>query len=134
MNINNNEVKNMVEYQEFLKNNEGEGYLEIRAYGASEALPIQGMNIVVTTLIGNMPFIFFEGETDFSGMIEKIKLPAPKKGEDNLVPPRKTVYNIEAIYEGIKEIFEVNLYDGICVQQIINIVPKTLVRGYCYGC
>ena len=133
MNINSEEIKNMEEYQEFLKNNEGEGYLQIRAYGASEAIPIEGINIVVTTLVGDSPIIFFEGKTDSSGMIERITLPAPKKEEDNLIAPKRTVYNIEATYQNIKENFKVNLYDGICVRQIINVVPNAPVRGYHYG-
>ena len=77
--------------------------------------------------------IFFNGTTDSSGMIERLRLPAPILGSDNLIAPKWTVYNIKANYDGEEENFKVNLYDGICVQQIINIVPNTLVRGFKYG-
>lgn len=133
-NINDDSLNNLSLYQEFLKENEGVGYLRIRAYGASEAVPIEGMNIEVSTLLeDNSKLIFFSGKTDSSGMIEKISLPSPKEGSDNLIAPKKTVYNIKANYEGVEENFKVNLYDGICVQQIINIVPNILVRGISYG-
>ncbi len=133
-NINDTELNNLLEYQEFMKNNEGVGMLSIRAYGASEAVPIEGMNIEVSTMIDeDTKIIFFNGTTDSSGMIERLRLPAPILGSDNLIAPKWTVYNIKANYDGEEENFKVNLYDGICVQQIINIVPNTLVRGFKYG-
>lgn len=133
-NINDKELINSLEYKNFIKENEGEGYLRIRAYGASEAVPIEGMKIVVSTLLeNNTKVIFYEGETDSSGMIERLRLPAPKRGDDNLVMPKWTVYDISATYDGKEEKFKVNLYDDICVQQIINITPDTLVRGFNYG-
>ena len=133
-NINDKEIINSLEYKNFMKENEGEGYLRIRAYGASEAVPIERMKIVVSTLFeDDTRVIFFEGETDSSGMIERLSLPAPKRGEDNLVMPKWTVYDISATYEGKEENFKVNLYDGICVQQIINITPSNIVRGFNYG-
>ena len=133
-NINDEELNNSLEYQNFIKENKGEGYLRIRAYGASEAVPIKGLKIVVSTLIDdNTRVIFYEGETDSSGMIERLNLPAPKRGDDNLVIPKWTVYDIRATYNDITEIFKVNLYDGICVQQVINITPSSLVRGFNYG-
>ena len=133
-NINDKNIDNLLAYQNFIKNNEGVGYLKIRAYGASEAVPIEGVNIEVSTLLGdNTKLIFFTGKTDASGMIKKLALPAPKEGSDNLIAPSKTVYDIKASYSDIEENFKVNLYDGICVQQTINVVPNTLVRGLGYG-
>lgn len=133
-NVNDKSLDNLLEYQEFIKENIGEGFLSIRAYGASEAVPIEGMNIEVSTIIGeNTRIIFFDGVTDSSGMIERLSLPAPKEASDNLIAPKRVVYDIRANYDGIEENFKVNLYDGICVQQIINIVPNTLVRGLRYG-
>lgn len=133
-NINDKELNDLLEYQKFIKENEGVGYLRIRAYGASEAVPIENMDIEVSTLLGdNSRLIFFTGRTDASGMIRKIELPAPKEEKDNLIAPKKVVYEIKANYKGVEENFKVNLYDGICVQQIINVVPNNLVRGISYG-
>lgn len=132
-NINDTELNNLLEYQEFVKNNEGVGKLSIRAFGANEAVPIEGVNIEVSTQLEDIKLIFFTGKTDTSGMIEKLELPAPILGSDNLIAPKWTVYNIKAVYNEKEENFKVNLYDGICVQQIINIVPNTIVRGFKYG-
>ena len=133
-NINDKELDNLSLYQDFIKENEGVGYLRIRAYGASEAVPIEGVNIEVSTVLGdNTKLVFFTGKTDTSGMIERLELPAPKEGSDNLIAPKKTVYDIKANYDEVEESFKVNLYDGICVQQIINVVPTTLIRGISYG-
>lgn len=133
-NVNDENLNNLSEYQNFIKDNEGEGFLNIRAYGASEAVPIANMDIEVSTMLGdNSKLIFFNGKTDSSGMIKKLSLPAPTYGSDNLIAPKKTVYDIRASYEGNILNFKVNLYDGICVQQIINFVPNSLIRGFYYG-
>ena len=131
MNI--NEFKDTLEYQDFIKENSGIGYLRIRAYGASEAIPIEGMNIVVSTIYNDKNIIFFEGVTDESGMIKRLELPAPSREKDDLVIPKWKVYNIEATYDGKVENFKVNIYDDICVQQVINTTYDNLVRGYFYG-
>ena len=131
MNI--NEFKDTLEYQDFIKENNGIGYLRIRAYGASEAIPIEGMNIVVSTIYNDKNIIFFEGVTDESGMIKRLELPTPNRGVDDLVIPKWKVYNIEATYDGKVENFKVNIYDDICVQQVINTTYDNLVRGYFYG-
>lgn len=133
-NISDEKLNNLIEYQKFISENQGEGSLRIRAYGANEAVPIGGLNIEVSTMIDdNIKVIFFKGITDSSGMIKKLSLPAPVNSSDNLIAPKWTSYNIQATYEGTVENFEVRLYDGILVQQIINITPNTLIRGYNYG-
>ena len=113
------------EYQNYLKNNSGIGYLNIRAFSANEAIPIKGLKITVTNTIGNNTVIFFEGETDDSGMINNIALPAPKIDNDNLVLPSKATYNIISYYEpeNLKQTYKANIYNGIYVVQNINIIP-----------
>ena len=86
-------------YDKFILENSGSGTLKIRAYAASEALPVGGLNIIVSSVIDNDEVVFFRGVTDKSGMIPNIKLPAPKID------------------------FSINMYDGICVVQNINFLP-----------
>ena len=117
MNILFDEFKNSSMYDSFIKNNSGIGNLKIRAYTASLALPVADLEVVVSSLIEGKNVIFFRGKTDVSGMIENIELPAPVLG-DNLVIPNTITYNILA---GGKN-FDVNMYDGICVVQNINMV------------
>ena len=111
------EFKNSSLYDSFIKNNSGIGNLKIRAYTASLALPVADLEVTISSLIDNMNVIFFKGKTDKSGMIENIELPAPVLG-NNLVIPNTITYNILA---GSKS-FSVNMYDGICVVQNINMV------------
>lgn len=111
------EFKNSSLYDSFIKNNSGIGNLKIRAYTASLALPVADLEITISSLIDNMNVIFFRGKTDKSGMIENIELPAPVLG-NNLVIPNTITYNILA---GNNK-FSVNMYDGICVVQNINMV------------
>lgn len=120
MNI--NEFMKTNEYLDFIKKNPGIGNLKIRAYAASEALPVSGLNIIVSSIISNTRVIFYNGTTDASGMIPTIKLPAPSL-TDNLEIPNTVTYDIEAFIGNNKSNFSVNMYDGICVVQNINFVP-----------
>lgn len=113
------------EYEEFIKNNSGSGNLKIRAYAASEALPVKGLRIVVSTEINKQRVVFFEGITDASGMINTISLPTPKLNLNNLEVPSTIKYEIDAFFDNQqdKKIYFVNMYDGICVVQNINYSP-----------
>ena len=112
---------NSEEFQEFLKNNPSEGYLRIRAYAANGAVPIEGLKIIVSTKINQNNFIFFEGSTNESGVIEKIVLPAPKINANNLEAPNKLTYEIKASYlnNDIQKVYRVNIYENIYVVQNI---------------
>lgn len=120
-------------FRDFIRNNPAKGNLRIRAYAANQAVPISGVNIVISTFANdNTRIIFFEGTTNESGVIEKISLPAPRLSSDNLVAPKKTEYEIEATYnpDNIKAIYKVNIYEDVCVVQNINIVPELKVGGF----
>lgn len=118
-------------YKRFKKDNPSYGYLRIRAYQANEALPIVGMKITIKTKFEGVDIIFFEGETNSSGLIESIELPTPKVVLDNMVVPREIIYEIKATYpkENIDNTYKVNMYEGINVVQNINVLPKTLEAG-----
>ena len=127
-NINDEEYKKNESYQEFMKNNPSQGYLKIRAYAASGAIPIEGLKVVVSTTIDNDKVIFFEGYTNESGVIEKITLPAPKLNVSNLTIPITTVYDVAATYvpDNLNLLYKVNMYENIYVVQNINIVPSSV--------
>lgn len=129
-NFEDKDFKNSNIYKEFMDKNGSFGSLKIRAYGASEAIPISGIKVIIYTIFNDNKIIFFEGVTNESGLIEKIKLPAPKIGENNLDVPEKQVYNIEAKYtpDNLDLFYKVNMYDEVCVVQNINIIPDTFER------
>lgn len=113
----------MKEYQEFLKENPTFGYLSIRVYTASQAVPISNLKIVVQKKINDRDVVFYEGYTNVSGVIEKIPLPAPKLNLDDLKVPVGVTYDIVATYvpENVSEKFTVEIYEGVSVIQNINI-------------
>ena len=130
-NFNDESFKNTDIYKRFIATNTGEGYLKIRAYAASQALPISNLNVVVSKTIGNNNIIFYEGKTNSSGVIEKIVLPSPERNTDDLIAPNSISYDIKATYEpnNTTNIYRINIYDNIYVVQTINIVPTMSVMG-----
>ena len=129
--ISDSEVLNSDYYKNFIRINSGKGNLKIHAYAASEALPVSGLKVVVSSVIENKKVIFYEGYTDASGMIETLSLPAPKLSFDNLSVPTTVSYDIDASFKGesIPTTFHVNMYDGVCVVQNINYVPGGVYGG-----
>ena len=124
-NINDENLIKMDFYKKFLSENPSRGYLNIRAYAASQAIPISGLKIIVSTEIGDNKIIFFEGSTNSSGVITGISLPAPKLTSDNLDAPSKTTYDIQAIYtpDNISRFYKINMYENVSVIQNISVNP-----------
>ena len=123
-NIDDKEFVNSELYKSFINANPGVGFLKIRAFAASQAVPISGMNVVVSKDIGGNKVIFFEGVTNDSGVIERISLPVPRMGGDNMISPIITTYDIDTNYEGVSRLYKVNVYDNIYVVQNINVSPN----------
>ena len=120
-------------YKNYINQNKGNGYLNIRAYAASAAIPISGLNITVSKNIDNKKVIFFEGATDLSGVINMINLPTPIQNDNNQEVPLSQDYDIYASYNGQNLIFKVLIYSEIQVNQNINIVPQIRLDGKSYG-
>ena len=117
-------------YNEFLKDNPGRGTLKIRVTSASEALPVSGVNVVVSKEIGNDTYIFYEGQTDSSGMINNIKLPTPVRITSNLEVPNFTSYKVRVLYSKDKfdKTYEISLCCGSGLIQYVNITPNVSVE------
>ena len=117
-------------YQEFKRLNPGYGNLKIRAYAAREALPVEGVHIIISTIYQNSKIVFFDGYTDSSGMIEKLELPTPLVNSDNLIAPLSISYEIRAedVNNSMNQLLSVNLYDGVCVVQNIHFIPESGVE------
>ena len=130
-NFNDESFKNTDLYKQYINDNPNKGYLKIRAYSASQALPVSNLKIVVSKTIDNNTIIFYEGNTNSSGIVEKIVLPAPKGNTSDLTVPNSTTYDIKATYEpdNTTSIYKINIYDNIYVVQTINIVPTMNVMG-----
>lgn len=124
-------------YKDFMNENSGYGFLRIRAWAASQAVPIGGLRVTVSKVIDNIKVIFFDGVTDSSGIIRQISLPAPKTNSDNLEVPKFTTYQIiaEDSSDSMNSVYSVNIYDGVTVLQNIIAVPNTnmINRNDIYG-
>ena len=123
-NVFDSEFKNSSIYQDFLKNNPTVGYLKIRAYAASEAIPISNMQVEISKTIGDNKIIFFSGITDNSGMIERVTLPTPRLDVSDLNVPNNIEYDIKTTYNGVDTIYKVIMFEGVCVVQTINVKQK----------
>jgi len=127
-NIDDKDFVNSELYKSFINANPGVGFLKIRAFAASQAVPISGMNVQVSKDIGGNKVIFFSGVTNESGVIERISLPVPRSS-DNMMAPLITTYDIDTSYEGVDRIYKVNVYDNIYVVQNINVTPNISYGG-----
>lgn len=130
VNITDSNFISTIVYKKFMIENTGRGILNIRASFANQALPITNLKVVVSKEIENYNVIFYEGVTNISGLIEKISLPTPPKENDDLIAPKNTTYKITTLYNNRKYTYIVNMYDGICVVQNINIVPSNERKYY----
>ena len=131
--LNDKEFQRKDLYKDFLTENSSTGMLKIRAYAASEAIPVEGIKVEISTIFNNNRIIVYEGITDESGTIEKILLPAPELNSDNLESPPKTAYQILAIYEkyNMEKTYMIVIFEGVCVIQNINVKPSmNMDMGY----
>ena len=130
-----NTLKNDSAYQEFISQNPSTGFVKVRASFANEALPIKGLKVTIQKEIGNNTIIFYEGETDESGMINGIKLPTPMKVKSNEDIPQFSNYELNAIYEpsDFNKKYTLSLCCGITVVQYINVTPKVNYERYYNG-
>ena len=132
VNFNDPQFINSQSYQNFIKQNPGKGYLNIRAYAANSAIPISGLQITVSKTIDNLKVIFFEGATDNSGIISQIALPAPLLNTNNMEIPASTEYDIVATKETQKLFFKISMYSDIQVIQNINLVEDLRLESIEY--
>lgn len=87
------DFKKLSEFNNFIKDNPDKGYLKVQTFTAYQAIPIEGVEIIISKDIGNNRVIFFEGVTDENGMISNIELPAPPAqyiANENISPPYTT--------------------------------------------
>ena len=127
MNIYNIDDKDFVSsdlYKKFLSDNPAIGFLKIRAFAASQAVPISGLKVEISRDIEGNKVIFFEGVTNVSGVIERISLPTKRASSDNMMAPNFVVYDITTNYNGEVRTYKVNIYDDIYVVQNINVTPN----------
>ena len=103
-------------YDEFIAENNKTGMLKIQAYRGNQSIPEAGVVVRISKDIGDGDYIFFEGMTDGSGIIESIVLPAPPR--DTTLeygrPDKTAVYVLEAEKKGFISIRrDVEIFEGV---------------------
>ena len=120
-------------YDKFIKSNPSLGKFKVQVSMGSGGVPVSGAEVLVTKDIDDKKVLFFKGNTNESGMIDDIKLPAPIGITDFSAQefPKFTEYNLSVIDKENDTIrdYVVQALGDVKAIQSVNIVPK---GGY-YG-
>lgn len=63
---------------QFLAENTEQGVLRIQAFRGRQAIPVPGVRVTVLCPLASGDVVLFQGETDESGILDPIYLPAPQ--------------------------------------------------------
>ena len=127
------EFKDSSIYKNFININDGKGILKVEASTASEAYPLEGVEIIISKMIDGSKVIFYKGVTDDSGIIDGIVLPTRRidKEVESVSDIVFTTYDLEAIYSkyNMNKMYNVSIFDNIKVIQPITISVNDLIEG-----
>ncbi len=120
-------------FEDFMRENNGKGVLKLQAFRGEQAFPVSGVSARISKKIGDDFYIFFEGETDESGIIDGIELPAPpiENSTEYGRPNKAAIYLLVARKNGFDTIErEVEVYDTIKTIQPLRMTQR---YGGIYG-
>ncbi len=120
-------------YNDFIKKNPSLGRFKVQVSMGSGGVPVSGAEVLVTKDIGDKRVLFFKGNTNESGMIDDIKVPAPIGITDFSEQefPKYTEYNLSVIdkrNDTIRE-YVIQALGDVKAIQSVNIVPKGGYNG-----
>ena len=120
-------------FEAFIAENSGMGSLKLQAFRGEQAFPVSGVSARISRKIGDSYYIFFEGETDESGIIDGIELPAPpvENSTEYGRPNKAAIYILSAKKKGYDTIErEIEIYDKIKTIQPLRMTQR---YGGIYG-
>lgn len=113
------------EYKNFIEENPSTGVLKVQVFTADQAIPIANAEVFITKKIGDNDVLFFSGQTDSSGIVDNIILPAPKAeiNLDTFEVPKYTTYNLVVSSDEYKKIkqYNISMYGDVKVLQYVKI-------------
>lgn len=113
------------EYKTFIEENPSTGVLKVQVFTADQAIPIANAEVFITKKIGDNDVLFFSGQTDSSGIVDNIILPAPKAeiNLDTFEVPKYTTYNLVVSSDEYKKIkqYNISMYGDVKVLQYVKI-------------
>lgn len=116
------------DFEDFQRQNTGEGTITFRVYTAREALPVPGAKILLTKQFGDETHTIAELTSDISGQTAPTKLPAPDKelslNSGNRIQPF-ALYDAVISKDGYAEIIltAIPVFDGVNSIQRAAMVP-----------
>lgn len=132
--ISNFPVQKFSTYEEFEAMNTGGGSLVFTVFTASEALPVEGASVTVSTRIDGELHEMFSCVTNQSGETEARTLPAPSKElsqeYDNEVQPF-SLYDATVAKEGFTKVIlrDIPVFDGVRSIQRVAMIPAENAEG-----
>lgn len=115
--------------QRFWEENEGEGYLSFQISTAQGALPVKAARVTVTKDLGGGYGLSMTVESDESGNVGKLRLPAPSRAARAARPYTAYDVQISAPEYVTKRLTDVAIIEGITSQQPVELQP-TLMRSF----
>ena len=113
------------EYKTFIEENPSTGVLKVQVFTADQAIPIANAEVFITKKIGDNDVLFFSGQSDSSGIVDNIILPAPKAeiNLDTFEVPKYTTYNLVVSSDEYKKIkqYNISMYGDVKVLQYVKI-------------
>lgn len=129
----NEEFKDSSIYKNFININNGKGILKIEASTASEAYPLEGIEVTISKKLDGNNVIFYKGVTNDSGIIDGIVLPTRRidKEVENVSDIVFTTYDLVAKYPkyNMEKNYDVSIFDNIKVIQPITMSVNDLIEG-----
>lgn len=120
------EFENLPIYGDFFKDNPDVGYLKVNVSTANGAFPVSGARVIITKEVGPYNVLFFSGETNDSGMIENIVLPAPPRVSNNLEMPKYTLYDLRVTHSGFQNVsgYTLGVFGDTKIIQYVRMIPE----------
>lgn len=123
----NGEVDQFESEEEFLRQNPEIGYLRVQVFAANQSYPVQNARVQISKIFGGKQHVFFTAQTDASGIMPRISLPAPDRelaSAPSALQPYAT-YEIAVSHPGFTPILFRNcaVFDRIETIQYAELIP-----------
>lgn len=127
------EFKNLDLYEDFIRENPDMGNLKVQVFTAYGAIPVADTEILITKDIEEYRVVFFRGNTDSSGIISNISLPAPVTVTSATpdVVPGYTIYDMTAVHAGYETLktYTIGMFGGVNIIQYVKMIPEINIGG-----
>lgn len=112
---------------DFLALHPEKGSLRVQTFRGPQALPVEGVHVTVSRDFDGKPYIFYEGDTDMSGIIDQIVLPAAGKDtslKPDLPQPSAT-YRLRAEHPAYSPLeTTVDIYENVKTIQLLQLALR----------